>query len=149
MDSVDLQRLTRFANASRRALETLASRPHSVFRDFPLAACGPAAELIGRLLKERFELDGSYVCGGEHPNLPRSQTHAWFESGGFIIDITHDQFSDTGVVGWVLPMDCGWHAAFGEVKRRKGYCMPSGWPMYPHDGYSAMAAALEADDTAT
>lgn len=114
-----------------------------MFNGFPVAACGPAAELVGRLLQERMGLEGVYVCGVGHPTLVENQSHAWFEACGFIFDLTHDQFPDTGVNGWVLPRDSPWHQAFSDQDRRDGFCMPAGWPMYPHDGYAAMTAALD------
>ena len=141
---VSIDVLTRFAGACRQGLLGLTNRPGSMFNGFPRGACGPAAELVGRLLKERHGLDGVYVCGAGHPTLSASQSHAWFEAGGLIFDLTHDQFSGTGVDGWVMRLDSPWHQAFSDQDRRPGFCMPAGWPMYPHDGYAAMTAALEA-----
>lgn len=136
--------LTKFAGACRRGLLGLTNRPGSMFNGFPRGACGPAAELVGRLLKERLGLDGVYVCGAGHSTLSANQSHAWFEAGGVIFDLTHDQFAGTGVAGWVLPLDSPWHQAFSDQHRRQGFCMPAGWPMYPHDGYAATRAALDA-----
>ena len=142
MSQVDSQKLAAFADACRRALEGLATNQGSMFHRFPLGACGPAAELVGRLLAERLGQSGSYVCGDGHPDLSPAQSHAWVESDKHIIDITHDQFSNTVVSGWVLPIESDWHRRFGNIERRSGFCMPSGWPMYPHDGYRAMLQAL-------
>jgi hypothetical protein len=136
--------LTSFARACRQGLLGLTNRPSSMFNGFPRGACGPAAELVGRLLKERHGLDGVYVCGAGHPTLSANQSHAWFEAGGFIFDLTHDQFAGIGVDEWVLPLDSLWHQAFSDQDRRPGFCLPAGWPMYPHDGYAAMTAALGA-----
>lgn len=132
-----------FAAACRRGLEGLKERRGSLFEGFPIGACGPAAELVGRLLHERFGVAGQYVCGSGHSRLRSSQTHAWFEAGGFVFDLTHDQFADTDVEGWVLPLTSPWHSGFEDLDRRDGLCMPAGWPMYPHDGYAAMVAALD------
>jgi len=135
--------LVAFADACRRGLEGLMQRRGSMFEGFPVGACGPAAELVGRLLHERFGVTGQYVCGSGHPRLRSSQSHAWFEAGGFIFDLTHDQFAGTGVEGWVFPLTSPWHRGFENLDRRDGFCMPAGWPMYPHDGYAAMMAALD------
>lgn len=144
MTTPDKQTLERFAAACRRGLETLATQQGSIFQGFPKGACGPASELVGRLLQERLGLTGLYVCGSDHFGLASAtQTHAWFEVGGFIIDITHDQFGETGVEGWVVPVTSAWHARFRDIDGRAGFCMPSGWPMYPHEGYRAMLEALE------
>ncbi len=139
---VSIEELTSFARACREGLLGLTNRPGSMFDGFPRGACGPAAELVGRLLKERHGIDGVYVCGAGHPTLSANQSHAWFESCGFIFDVTHNQFVGTGVDGWVLPLDSPWHQAFSNQKRRPGFCMPAGWMMYPHDGYAVMTAAL-------
>jgi hypothetical protein len=40
-----------------------------------------------------------YVCGQNHPQLDSNVSHAWFELGNFIIDITYDQFAGTGPSG--------------------------------------------------
>lgn len=103
--NVDTRAFAQFAQACRSGLEQLANRAGSMFNGFPVAACGPAAELVGRLLQERMGLEGVYVCGVGHPTLVENQSHAWFEACGFIFDLTHDQFPDTGVNGWVLPRD--------------------------------------------
>nr|WP_295075710.1 hypothetical protein [uncultured Roseateles sp.] len=136
--------LLRIAASARLALEKRADGSDSMFCKFPLGACGPAAELVGRVLAEQLGLESVYVCGADHPQLDTNQTHAWTETGPFIIDLTHDQFPNTGVTGWVLPASSGWHAQFREKDRRKGYCMPSGWPMYPHGAYRAILEHLEA-----
>lgn len=134
--------LVEFAAACRSGLQGLASRPGSLFEGFPRGTCGPAAELVGRLLQERFGMSGRYVCASGHPRLQPTQSHAWFEAGGFIFDLTHDQFSGTDIEGWVLPLESPWHRRFKSRDHRDGFCMPAGWPMYPHDGYAAMVSAL-------
>lgn len=136
--------IVELAFAARRALENRAHGNDSLFRDFPLGACGPAAELVGRALSEKLGLRSVYVCGVGHPNLAPNQSHAWTEVGPFIVDLTHDQFSDTGVAGWVLPSTSEWHGLFRDMDRRDGFCMPAGWPMYPHGAYRAILAQLEA-----
>lgn len=135
--------LVGIAAAARVALEKRADGSDSMFCKFPLGACGPAAELVGRVLAERLGLDSVYVCGVGHPQLASAQSHAWTEVGRFIIDLTHDQFAGTGVTGWVLPASSAWHAKFRNKDRRKGYCMPSGWPTYPRGAYAAIMKQLE------
>jgi hypothetical protein len=138
--------LVDFAAACRTGLESLAKRTDSMFSGFPAAACGPASELVGRLLHEELGLESVYVCGVGHPQLRPGQSHAWVEVGDYLIDITHDQFPGTGLIGWVRPRACSWHASFRDVDRREGFCMPEGWPMYPFDGYAAMKSALRPAD---
>ena len=143
MKSVDFRVLETFAAACRHGLESLGGTRTLMFYAFPQGACGPASELMGRLLDEELGIPGVYVCGDGHPNLEGNQSHAWVEVGKFILDITHDQFDETGLGGWVFPKENPWHQQFGELEKRPGFVMPSGWPMYPHDGYVAMRTALQ------
>lgn len=83
-----------------------------------------------------------YVCGDGHPELTAEQTRAWFEVGNVLVDITYDQFEGTCLSGWLFARDMGWHARFENIERRKGFCMPSGWPYYPYDGYRAALESL-------
>lgn len=140
---VDRERLELVASACRRGLLKLSCNNGSVFHGFPRAACGPASDILGRLLKEEFGYDGVYVCGQYHPYLGQGQSHAWFEVGESLIDITHDQFEGTGLSGWVFERGNEWHALFNERHPRKGFCMPSDWPCYPHDGYQAAMVELK------
>jgi hypothetical protein len=139
----DKRTLIEFVDLCREALAGLAGNTGSMFNGFPIAACGPSAELLGRAIEEQFGLEGVYVCGVGHPSLPEMQTHAWVETDDAIIDVTYDQFENTGLQGWVFSRDSVWHAQFFDIDRRKGFCMPSGWPVYPHDGYGAMRHAWE------
>jgi len=141
---VELSALARAALACRTGLSSLSTNSASMFRGFPRGACGPASEVLGRILSDEFGLEGFYVCGRDHHRLKREQSHAWVEIDGFIVDITHDQFRDTGAIGWVLLQNSPWHAGFRDVTRRPGFCTPDGWPMYPHDGYAASRLALAA-----
>ncbi|WP_194725040.1 hypothetical protein [Noviherbaspirillum malthae] len=133
----DITKIRAIAEACRSGLESLTNRAESGFFGFPTATCGFSAEIVGRLLKEKLNFDGIYVNGDGHPRLTPSQSHAWYEVGDYIIDITHDQFKGTGLSGWVFKRGEGWHTQFANVCRREGFCMPKGWPCYPFDGYQA------------
>lgn len=124
-------------DAARRGLEGSVFEQHSLFHGFPTGTCGPAAEVLGRIVKEKLDLDGVYVCSKGHPQLDFEQTHAWYEVGDFILDLTHDQFEETGLTGWVFEREGGWHSQFSDQERRSGFCSPIGWTCYPHDGYRA------------
>lgn len=131
----DIAQIRAVADGCRRGLERLANQRGSMFCTFPSAACGPAAEIVGRILKEELGLEGVYVCGDGHPDLSPAQSHAWFEVERFIVDITYDQFQGTGLSGWVFEHGSDWHSRFSDLDRRDGFCMPNGWPYYPFDGY--------------
>jgi hypothetical protein len=143
MPVVDLKTFNTFASSCRRGLESLAGVANSRFELFPLGACGDSAELIGRLLEERLGLGGQYVCGSRHREMKAEQTHAWFEAGGYIFDLTHDQPPGSGLQGWVLPLSSSWHGAFRTQDRTEGFCTPGNWPMYPYEGYAAMVKSLQ------
>ncbi|HFH3285728.1 hypothetical protein [Pseudomonas aeruginosa] len=139
---IDRAVLERAAIACRRGLLKLSGKSGSIFYRFPRGACGPASEILGRLLKEEFDYDGVYVCGNDHPQLGREQSHAWLEVGEFLLDITHDQFKETGLSGWVFERGGEWHELFSDTDTRPGFCAPANWPCYPHDGYQAALAEL-------
>ncbi|WP_339508330.1 hypothetical protein [Pseudomonas sp. RL_35y_Pfl2_P42] len=129
--------LEKVALACRVGLISLVDAKGSTFNGFPSGACGVASDILGRVVWETLQYEGEYVCGTRHPKLKHGATHAWFEVGDFIIDITYDQFQATGLFGWVFDRNDGWHAQFRSQERRQGFCMPSGWPAYPLDGYKA------------
>jgi hypothetical protein len=135
---INREALERIAALCRFGLLSLAEKNSSMFHKFPRGACGPASEVLGRILKEEFQIEGMYVCASDHSQLNQEQSHAWVEVGEFIIDITHDQFQGTGLSGWVFKRGTGWHAQFSEIDlRRNVFCTPENWPCYPHDGYHA------------
>jgi len=143
MDCVGSE-LVRLAEACRQGFLGLAEKRGSTFEGFPRGACGVASDIVGRVIWEVLGREGVYVCGSNHPQLGREASHAWFEVGELIVDVTHDQFSDTGLVGWVFMRGEGWHSRFKSVSPRAGYCSPSDWPAYPNDGYLAAAKAAKA-----
>lgn len=139
----DFETLARFAARCRQTLEWYSPTASRHFSDFPYQCCTYSAMLVGRLLKERFDLDGCYVGAGEHPELSRQQEHGWYEANGYIFDITYDQFEGTGLSGWVFP--CGssrWHDAFAKREIEQGFCTPDNLWMYPVNEYKAMRRAL-------
>lgn len=140
---IEREVLEKIATACRLGLLSLAEKNGSMFHQFPKATCGPASEVLGRILKEEFQIDGIYVCASSHSLLDQEQSHAWVEVGEFIIDITHDQFHGTGLSGWVFKRGPGWHEQFSKIDlRRNGFCTPENWMFYPHDGYHAALKAV-------
>ncbi len=137
---IDQAALEQAAKACRAGLMGQAERAGSMFKGFPRGACGPASEILGRLLQDELGYEGVYVSCDSHPQLGDEQTHAWFEVGEFLIDITHDQFKGTGLQGWVFDRGNEWHAQFSERDQRPGACTPEHWPCYPHDDYEAALA---------
>lgn len=137
--------LARLADASRQALEAITPQQSLyIFSTFPSGACGPATELFGRLVAEMTGQEGVYVCGSGHPELRPQQSHAWLEVGGFIVDLTYDQFPGTGLEGWVFEKS-RWHESF----RREIHplcLLPSQWAQYPYAAYAAMQSSCGCKD---
>lgn len=132
--------LTRLATAARDALEALTPQQRTyIFSEFPRGACGPATELIGRIVLEATGHTGIYVCGARHPELREQQSHAWLEVSGYIVDLTHDQFPGTGLDGWVFEHS-HWHAGF-EREINELCLLPSQWFQYPYTAYAAIHSA--------
>ena len=129
--------LEKVALACRVGLISLVDAKGSTFNGFPSGACGVASDILGRVVWETLQYKEEYVFGTRHPKLKDGATHAWFEVGDFIIDITYDQFQATGLFCWVCDRNDGWHAQFRSKERRQGFCMQFGWPAYPLDGYKA------------
>jgi len=133
--------VTELARAARAGLEATPAKDLGLgFGSFPHGTCGPVAELMGRIVLEQTGQTGIYVCGGGHPALGPQQSHAWLEVGGLIVDLTHDQFEHTGLVGWVFETS-SWHARF-ERDINELCLSPAQWGQYPHAAYGAMTGAL-------
>lgn len=136
--------LVLLANAARGGLMGMdAQRRDMGFERFPWGSCGDTAHLIGRIVFERTGRVGTWVVGDHHPALKSTQTHAWMEIDGFIVDLTYDQFDGTGLTGWVLSQS-PWHAGFA---RRTDSLMVdgAGWgKSFPVFAYAAMKQACEA-----
>jgi hypothetical protein len=134
--------LEALAAAARAGLEGMTPVQRGIsFQNFPRGTCGPASELMGRIVLERLGIEGTYVCGSAHPSLREQQSHAWIEVGPYIVDLTHDQFSGNGLTGWVFD-DSPWHALFERDEHR--LCIdPKNWMQYPHQAYAAIRAACD------
>ena len=130
------------AGAARAGLEVMTVKERGLgFASFPHGTCGPVSELMGRIILERTGLEAVYVCGDGHPDLQAQQSHAWIEVGGFIVDLTYDQFGETGCVGWVHEASL-WHAKFD--RELHSLCLsPSQWGQYPYAAYGAMKRACD------
>lgn len=135
--------LDALAVAARRGIEEMRieDKRTACLDSFPRGACGVASELLGRIILERTGFTGTYVCGDGHPALEPQHSHAWVEVEGFIVDITHDQFADTGLDGWVFE-ESPWHTKFR--RERNLLCLnPADWGSYPLAVYSAMRRSCE------
>ncbi len=137
MSKIDLAELEKVAEACRRGFMSLTSAKGSTFTGFPEGACGVASEIVARIVSETLQCEGVYVCGTRHPQLEKGSSHAWFEIGDFIIDVTYDQFEGTGLSGWIFERSAGWHSQFSSLETTDGFMHPRKWGSYPSDGYRA------------
>lgn len=118
--------LEKVALPCRIGLMRLVDAKGSTFNGFPSGACGVASDTIGRVVWGMLQYEREYVCGIRHPKLRNGPTHAWFEVGDFIIDVTYVQFHATGLTDWVFDRNDGWHAQFRSMERRQGFANPPG-----------------------
>jgi hypothetical protein len=80
------------------------------FKEFPRGACGDAALLLGKYLKNEGFGSFQYVCGIRrlrHTN----QEHAWLRQEALIIDITADQFAEIDEPV-IITTNHTWYSAF-------------------------------------
>lgn len=61
---------------------------------FPRGACGDTALVLGQVLDDEGVEGFKYVCGNKYESDGRPSSHAWLQSGEWIVDITADQFPD-------------------------------------------------------
>lgn len=78
------------------------------FKEFPAGACGYASSLLGEYFFALGLGQWSYVSGFKKQC---SQSHAWIERDGVLVDITADQFNDISVSAWVT-WSRSWHKQF-------------------------------------
>lgn len=104
MGTPALQRIRRYAQAFRRALELCRTQLPIRFRTFPRGTCGDVCTLLAAYFAEEGLGIFEEVCG---PRKRGNQTHAWLRQGSVIVDITADQFrgiSETAIVGDAFPL---------------------------------------------
>jgi hypothetical protein len=79
-------------------------------QDFPAGSCGDASLLLGEYLFEHGQGEWTYVSRGRRSG---SQSHAWIEKNGLIVDITADQFDDVDDEV-IVTEDPTWHGQFAS-----------------------------------
>lgn len=83
-----------------------------------------------------------FIPGVRHPQLRPEQSHAWLLLDGLVVDVTHDQFENTGLEGWVFRVSA-WHSRFEEIaKPRAPILSPDQWPAYPVTCYEVVRSAV-------
>lgn len=117
MNGISLTELEALASACRKVIRSASAedRGHAMSR-FPHGSCGVACQLLGSLLFDAYGVRSDHVSAFGHPGLGFMQSHAWLTANGLVIDITHDQFANTGLDGWVFA-GSPWHDAF-QVRHR-------------------------------
>ncbi|MFN8742869.1 MAG: hypothetical protein ACK5YR_23310 [Pirellula sp.] len=86
----DVAELNEIATGFRRLIDQCdPKRLGGNFDRFPIGCCGDASDLMAHHLCQLGYDPPQYVLGDSG-----SQSHAWLETNGFIVDITADQFDD-------------------------------------------------------
>lgn len=115
-------RLFAAAMAVRRVLEG-----REDFSGFPRGYCQGASRVLGLYLIKDLKIGPvEIVCNGERRlteldefEQPRCQSHAWLEVGGFLVDMTADQFCDR-LEPVIVTQDHSWHDQFQGQTRHAG-----------------------------
>lgn len=85
---------------------------------FPNGTCDFASFILGQLLERCWGIESTFVIGSHHPSLASNQRHVWLEAQGFVLDITHEQFENTGLMGSVFVLESAWYCQFARHERR-------------------------------
>lgn len=98
--------LCSIAHMVRARLESAnLSKAHECFHSFPRGACGVTCDVLATVLEHRFATRPLWV--GARFADDTDASHAWLEVGGFIVDITADQFGKEPVI---VAKRSDWHA---------------------------------------
>lgn len=99
--TIDVTLLLEHVTQFRAAFESvLKSNEHPYFKNFPTATCGNTSYLLKEYL-DRLGYPNVVVITGsveELEELESYRSHAWIEVGGFLADITADQFGEPPVI---------------------------------------------------
>lgn len=104
-----IDEITCFCRNVRTVLEKMEKRDHvwgtSLYlSDFPAGCCGDTSKILAYLLHRKFKIDPEIISGTyyefEHTDISCSlingMTHSWLKVNDYIIDLTADQFLDSG-----------------------------------------------------
>lgn len=132
---IDRDGLHQFVQGFRTNLDSgRAKLPADTCAHFPAGCCGVVSEALAEALRRRFGIVATYVCGARTDDRGTA-THAWLEVGGFIIDITGDQFDQPAVV---VTRSRTWHDGWPDQDRRphigpeidQSWWAQFGWPTH-------------------
>ena len=123
-----LARLIPFVDSARALME---SNPRSFepLKQFPTGASEQACQLLGQRIAGFLPTVQSHCVGATRYSDGPSIKHTWLNVGGIIIDVTHDQFSDTGIDSgrWVFEQTSDWHRTF-KLCQPHVLLDPGDWP---------------------
>ncbi|MCG8016212.1 MAG: hypothetical protein JAY97_08355 [Candidatus Thiodiazotropha sp. 'RUGA'] len=96
------------AGKARSVFDKHATETSDLFKAFPRGSCGNASLLLGNWLTR---------CGFKNIQVVLAKkeegpSHSWLIVGGYIVDITADQFEEQGY--GLYPLNSEYHAAFSE-----------------------------------
>lgn len=137
--------VARHARKFRAAFETVMPE-HPLRPPFPRGWCTMASMLLGEYLRE-VGLGDFQTRSGILRTAEPSQTHAWLERDGLIVDITADQFPDTDkavIVSRDSPWHREWSPAAGSCIASLAYYQGDDCEDLVRDVYARLVAAVTA-----
>jgi hypothetical protein len=66
-----------------------------------------------------------YICGNKHKSDGSPSSHAWLQNGGWIVDITADQFPDVDEPV-IVTNSSEWHQQWDPERPQEGTLRPYG-----------------------
>ena len=82
---------------------------------FPGGWCQDASRAIGHLLADKGETGFKLVFGCRPDGS--SKTHVWLEREGLIVDLTADQFTESGCPAVMVTRDRTWHNGWDQIEQ--------------------------------
>lgn len=89
---------------------------------FPGGWCQDTSRALGHLLADQNER-GFELIFGKRPNDDR-KTHVWLERDGLIVDITADQFEESGCPDVIVTTDRTWHDGWVQNRQELDEVLP-------------------------
>jgi|GEM_PF-3102905 len=110
----------KIASLVRRIVEDVSPELVKGFGIFPTSAfprgwCQDTSRALGHLLSSRGE-PGFELVFAAHPDDDRN-THVWLHRDGLIVDITADQFKNSGCPSVMVTTDDAWHGRWVQKKQ--------------------------------
>ncbi len=113
--SDEFDRITNFVDAVRSLMEQN-PRAFEPRKQFPLGASAQASHFLGQRIVQFLPSIPVHCVDAIRTSEGVIQNHTWLSVGDIVIDVTHDQFENTGLAPgqWVFEQSTDWHLSFQE-----------------------------------